>query len=191
MKPFGSRDSYQESGVEGHSSLGVGGGSTFISSSGVDGSSFFILTPSSVFSWTISSSWSLFHHVTLCLPSDVLLLLCAIHNSLLNHTILSVTFLILSNLCLSALHCFTSFLAASSSGSISCMSYWIVLHCAIWRHWLPSNWFGSVKEVEPSVDLQEIFTNWSHYFRHGSLLGSSVECGGGVEKINYRIHCSK
>ena len=60
---------------------GVGGFSTF-GNNGVDGSSFFIpnlFTPNPV------SQYSRFHHTIPNSPSSVLLLLCAIRNSLLNH----------------------------------------------------------------------------------------------------------
>ena len=60
---------------------GVGGGSTFICKDGVDGSSFLIpnlFTPNPV------PQYSQFHQTIPNAPSSVLLLLCAICNSLLN-----------------------------------------------------------------------------------------------------------
>ena len=65
---------------------GVGGCSTFVSD-GVDGSSFFIpnlFTPNPV------PQYSWFHQTIPNVPSSVLLLLCAIRNSLLNRLTFSV-----------------------------------------------------------------------------------------------------
>ena len=56
---------------------GVGGCSSF----GVDGSSFFI---SNLFTLNPVPQYSRFHQMIPNSPSSVLLLLCAIHNSLLN-----------------------------------------------------------------------------------------------------------
>ena len=61
---------------------GVGGGSTFTHKDGVDGSSFLIpniFTPNPV------PQYSRFHQTIPNSPSSVLLFLCTIHNSLLNH----------------------------------------------------------------------------------------------------------
>ena len=59
---------------------GVGGGSTF-ANTGVDGSSFF--TPN-LFTLSPVPQYSWFHQTIPNTPSSVLLLLCAICNSLLN-----------------------------------------------------------------------------------------------------------
>ena len=59
---------------------GVGGGSTF-TSSGIDGSSFFI---PNLFTLNLVPQYSVFHQTIPNVPFSILLFLCAIHNSLFN-----------------------------------------------------------------------------------------------------------
>ena len=103
---------------------GVGGGSTFICKDSVDGSSFlipnlFTLNPVPQYSW--------FHQMTPNVPSSVLLLLCAIRNSLLNRLTFSAWIStarhILLILFLSACFFLILILSVMSSGSRSWMLY--------------------------------------------------------------------
>ena len=126
---------------------GVGGCSTF-TNSGVNGSSFFIpnlFTPNPV------PQYSWFHQTIPKTPSSVLLLLCAIRNSLLNRLTfpawISAAHLILNILLLFACFFFILNLSAMSSGSRSCMSKRHVSRWMMWMYVLSSNVLGRVKKL--------------------------------------------
>ena len=125
---------------------GVGGCSIF-TNAGIDGSSFFIpnlftLNPVPQYSW--------FHQTIPKTPSSVLLLLCAIRNSLLNRLTfpawISAAHLILLILLLSTCFFFILNLSAMSSGSRSWMSYRHVSCWMMWTYVSSSNVLGSVKK---------------------------------------------
>ena len=122
--------------------LGVGGSSTF------NGSSFLIL---SLFTPNPVSQYSWFHQMIPKTPSSVLLLLCAIRNSLLNHLTfpawISAAHLILLILLWSACFFFILNLSAMSSGSRSCMSKRHVSRWIIWTYVSSSNVLGRVKKL--------------------------------------------
>ena len=126
---------------------GVGGCSTFIRG-GVDGSSFFIpnlFTPNPV------PQYSWFHQTIPNTPSSVLLLLCAIRNSLLNRLTfpawISAARLILNTLLLSACFFFILNRSAMSSGLRSWMSKRHVSRWMMWTYVVSSSVLGSVKKL--------------------------------------------
>ena len=125
---------------------GVRGFSTF--SKVVDGSSFYIpnlftLNPVPQYSW--------FHQTIPNTPSSVLLLLCAIRNSLLNRLTfpawISAARRILSILLLSACFFFILNLSVMSSGLRSCMLNRHVSRWMMWTYISLSNVLGSVKKL--------------------------------------------
>ena len=125
---------------------GVGGWLTF-TNCGVDGSSFFIpnlFTPNPV------PQYSWFHQTIPNVPSSVLLLLCTIRNSLLNHLTfpnwISTAHLTLLILHLSTCFFFILNLSAISSGSRSRMSYRHVSCWMIWTNHSSSKVLGRVKK---------------------------------------------
>ena len=128
-----------------------GVGDLTFTNSGVDSSSFFIpnlFTPNPV------PQYSLFHQTIPNSPSSVLLFLCTIRNSLLNHLTfpawISAVRLILFILLLSACFFFILILSAMSSGSRSWMLY---RHVSCWMMWMKvwtSNMLGRVKKLPVS-----------------------------------------
>ena len=158
---------------------GVGGGSTFICKDGVDGSSFFIpnlFTPNPV------PRYSRFHQTIPNSPSSVLLLLCAIHNSLLNRLTfpawISAARLICLILLLSACFFLILILSVISSGSRSWMLYRHVSHCIIWTYSSSSHVLGSMKKLLESKKF--LPSSWSamwgiwHFFKHVFIAGGVI-----------------
>ena len=139
---------------------GVGGCSTFIHNDGVEGSSFFI---PNLFTPNFVSQYSRFHQMIPNIPSSVLLLLCAIRNSLLNRLTfpawISAFHLILINLLLSVCFFFILNLSAISSGSRSWMLYRHVSRCIMWMYVLSSNVLGRVKKLSESKKF--LPSSWS------------------------------
>ena len=158
---------------------GVGGGLTFICNDGVNGSSFFIpnlFTPNPV------PQYSRFHQTIPNSPSSVLLFLCTIHNSLLNHLTfpawISAARLILLILLVSACFFFILNLSAISSGSRSWMLYRHVSRCIMWTYVLSSNVLGRVKKLSESKKLSP--SSWSamwgiwHFLEHVFIAGGVI-----------------
>ena len=162
------------------------GGSTF-TSSGVVGSSFLIpnlFTPNPV------PQYSLFHQTIPNSPSSVRLLLCAIHNSLLNcltfFAWISAVHLILFILLLSACLFFILNLSVMSSGSRSEMSKRHVSHWMIWTNMWSSNIFGRVKKL-PVLMRMFSSSSWSAGWRARRFLLRVFIAGGDITILTIGI----
>ena len=155
------------------------GGCLIFTKDGVDGSSFLIpnlFTPNPV------PQYSWFHQTIPNTPSSVLLLLCAICNSLLSRLTfpawISATRLILLILLLSICFFFILNLSAMSSGSRSWMSYRHVSCWMIWTNHSLSKVLGSVKRLLESKksSLSKLLTIWGmrHFFECVFMAGGVI-----------------
>ena len=174
---------------------GVGGGSTFgISKDGVDGSSFLI---SNLFTPNPFPQYSLFHQMIPNVPSSVLLLLCAIHNSLLNRLTfpawISAAHCILLILRFRALFFFILNRSAMSSGDRSWMSNRHVSCWMMWTYVSSSNVLGSVKKLLLSKKLLPSTTwGWSCFLERVFIAGGVITISAIGIKSNPRgrsVYC--